>query len=347
MKLLSSWRRQQAHHVAHLGRHLHRDLKPGNLYLTKSGRVKLLDFGLAQNTNTDSQMTATGAVLGTPAYMSPEQAGGLRDELTRRSDVYALGAVGYELVAGRAPYTATNSMAILRQILEGPPPNPIRINPELPVALDTIIGHSMERFPEDRYRTAEALAADLRRFNRGMRIRAKRVGAATVIRRQAWRHRRSLAIASAISLLLLSAIIVGAKHVRKILTTPQVTNEPVLEETWETTFQHLGPLEMDKALTFPLNKKLKMVDLEATPGNLRLNSTVDLPPQGQFLALFNDPDIGRGYVLEMKADNESVNVTLSRGQSGPLGDRCLTADPDVAEVPFGGAAPAGPHSSDH
>jgi hypothetical protein len=324
----------EALHVAHLAGILHRDLKPGNLFLTKEGIVKLLDFGLAQNTDTDSQMTATGAVLGTPAYMSPEQAGGLRDELSRRSDVYALGAVGYEMVAGRPPYVASNSMAILRQILEGPPSAPCRHNPALPLQLDTVISHAMERFPEDRYRTAEALAADLRRFHRGIRVRAHRVGPMTLLRRGLWRHRKAAVIVATLSLFLLAGIVVGVKQLRRIVEEREQASEVAVTEIWETTWEQPGPLAYEQAIPFPLDKEMSMLDLEPTPGNLRLSGLLDLPNEANFQILFNDPDIGRGYVASFTVAEESLHVSLARGQSGPLATVAEASVPMLAVYPI-------------
>ena len=324
----------EALHVAHLAGILHRDLKPGNLFLTNDGLVKLLDFGLAHNTEADSQMTATGAVLGTPAYMSPEQAGGLRDELSRKSDVYGLGAVAYEMVAGRPPYVASNSMAILRQILEGPPEPPCRHNQALPVQLDTVIAHAMERFPEDRYRTAEALAADLRRFHRGIRVRAHRVGPITLLRRGAWRHRKALVLAVTFILFALAGIIVGVKQVRRMVAEREQASEVAVTEIWETTWQQPGPLDYDAAIPFPLDKDMSMMDLEPTPGNLRLSGTLDLPDEANFQILFNDPDIGRGYVTSFIVREESLHISLARGQSGPLATVAEASVPILPVYPF-------------
>ena len=174
----------EALHVAHLAGILHRDIKPGNLMQDKDGRIKLLDFGLASAPDYESRLTRDGDVVGTPAYMAPEQAAGRRDEISRRSDIYGMGACLYELLTGRQPYETDNAMATLRAIIDEPLVIPSKLRPDLPRDVETVVLVAMAKDPRDRYRTAEEMAGDLRRIRNGTRIRAKRVS--TTI--QAWRH---------------------------------------------------------------------------------------------------------------------------------------------------------------
>src|ERR1043165_2101689 len=126
-------------HVAHLHGILHRDIKPGNIMISEDDKVKLVDFGLAQYMNAaESHLTATGAVVGTPAYRSPERPSGRREEISRRSDVYSMGACLYELLTGKQPFEADNSVALLRCIIEDPLTPPSAHRKDLARALEPI-----------------------------------------------------------------------------------------------------------------------------------------------------------------------------------------------------------------
>lgn len=118
---------------------LHRDLKPSNILVEASGRVRITDFGLAKSLRQDSGLTATGDVIGTPSYMSPEQADGQHDKTRTASDVYSLGAVLYELLAGRPPFKAATAVATLRQVQELEPISLRALDPSLPKDLETIV----------------------------------------------------------------------------------------------------------------------------------------------------------------------------------------------------------------
>jgi len=141
---------------------IHRDLKPSNILVNRSGEPYLIDFGLAKVTRTDQGLTCTGQVLGTPAYMAPEQARG--EALTRSCDIYSLGAVLYELVAGQPPFSGPTAIDILLQVMNLDPPPPRKINPQVPRSLNTLISRAMAREAQGRYESAGLLEADLHRF---------------------------------------------------------------------------------------------------------------------------------------------------------------------------------------
>ncbi|MBU1428938.1 serine/threonine protein kinase, partial [Myxococcota bacterium] len=152
--------------VAHAAGVIHRDLKPENVILMKlrGGRfhVKLLDFGIAKSTDEDApKLTQAGMVFGTPEYMAPEQAKG--DAVDARSDVYALGAMLYELICGRPPFTAANKVAIMNKQAYDLPPPPSNYAPEIPLSIEDIILRCLEKSPEARYQSAEALIEALER----------------------------------------------------------------------------------------------------------------------------------------------------------------------------------------
>jgi serine/threonine-protein kinase len=143
---------------------VHRDLKPSNILLDEAGLPCITDFGLAKMLSADAPATRTGAIVGTPSYMAPEQAAGRSEDVGPLSDVYALGAILYELLTGQPPFDEANPLDTLVQVLEAEPTPPTRLSPKLPRDLELICLKCLEKSPEARYRSAEALAEDLGRF---------------------------------------------------------------------------------------------------------------------------------------------------------------------------------------
>ena len=163
----------EAIHYAHERGVLHRDLKPGNILVDERGQPQVTDFGLARLLEREQDLTRPNAVLGTPAYMSPEQAAGRTSELTIASDLYSLGAILYELLTGRPPFRAESMLEVLRQVRECDPPPPRALDPSVPPDLDTICRKCLHKEPRQRYATAQALAEDLRRWLRGDPVLAR------------------------------------------------------------------------------------------------------------------------------------------------------------------------------
>jgi serine/threonine protein kinase/tetratricopeptide (TPR) repeat protein len=137
---------------------VHRDLKPGNIMIDKEGQAKIMDFGIARSL-AGGGTTAEGAIIGTPEYMSPEQVEG--KEADQRSDIYALGIILFEMVTGRVPFEGQTPFSIANKQKSEPPPNPGKLNPQIPVELDRIILRSLEKAKEKRYQTTGELLADL------------------------------------------------------------------------------------------------------------------------------------------------------------------------------------------
>jgi eukaryotic-like serine/threonine-protein kinase len=174
--------------AAHLAGIVHRDLKPGNILITANGTIKVGDFGLAKKLGGDSGHTKSGAVMGTPQYMAPEQAGGNTNRVGPQADVYALGVILYELLTGRVPFTADSLPQLLDRVIHNDPPPIHDFAPDVPNDLVTVCLKCLAKEPGRRYPTAGALAEDLRRFQCGESITARKH---TFVSRMAWMLERS------------------------------------------------------------------------------------------------------------------------------------------------------------
>ncbi|MHB8329530.1 MAG: Stk1 family PASTA domain-containing Ser/Thr kinase [Acidimicrobiales bacterium] len=158
--------------LAYAHRHgvVHRDVKPGNVLITEEGTVKVTDFGIARAMNTEESLTQTGAVMGTATYFSPEQAEGMG--VDARSDIYSLGVVLYEMVAGRPPFLGDTPVAVASKHVREHPPAPREINPAIPPDLEAVIMKCMSKSPDHRYATGDDLRVDLMRFREGRAVAA-------------------------------------------------------------------------------------------------------------------------------------------------------------------------------
>ena len=315
----------EALHAAHIAGITHRDLKPGNLMITTQGQVKVLDFGMAQRVSGESRLTASGSILGTPAYMSPEQARGHREWIGTHSDVYAMGAVLYELVTGYQPFRAESSVAVLRAIIEEPLTPPSTLIEGLPSGMENIIFRAMAKDPRDRYQNAEAMAEDLRRFKRGDKLAAHGAPLLKPALRTLYYYRKWIVMGSLalfVPIILLVAIAIRALP-QKTLTKeiPVVVEEVAIESTWKPAWNHEEFLGNSIAAAaswdqdnFPGYTIYSPVVPEDRDRRIRIESDIQISftieaEQTELPAkvFFSHSTLGEGYVL-----NLGENLTLQR-----------------------------------
>ena len=241
-------------HYAHEHGVLHRDLKPANVLLTKSGIPKVTDFGLAKRLQDvgDSASTRTGTIMGTPSYMSPEQASGNVRELGPATDQYSLGAMLYEFLTGRPPFLAANPFETILQVIRDEPIAPRQFQAKIPIDLETICLKALQKEATKRYPSCNALADDLGRYIRGEPIQARPIG--LIERGMRWCQRNplvaSLAFAAAASLVVVaivstsSAVVLSNKNSELALTNQKLntansdlqnTNNALAESNTENT----------------------------------------------------------------------------------------------------------------
>lgn len=191
----------QAIHHAHTQGVLHRDLKPGNVMIDAQDQPRITDFGLAKATDTDADLSLSGGILGTPSYMSPEQAAGKRGAAAPATDIYAVGAILYDLLTGRPPFRADSPVETMRQVIESEPAPPRLLNARIDRDLETICLKCLAKDPRRRYDTAQELSDDLERYLNREPIHARRIG--TVARVHRWTRRHpSLAALSGVFVLM-------------------------------------------------------------------------------------------------------------------------------------------------
>jgi tetratricopeptide (TPR) repeat protein len=261
----------RAVHAAHEQGIIHRDLKPANILLDRQAAgshpsrlvPKIADFGLAKNLDgaIGPEQTRTGAVLGTPSYMAPEQAAGHARAVGPAADVYALGAILYEALGGRPPFRAPDYLQTLEQVRTQEPQSLSRLRPGLPFDLVTICSKCLAKEPEKRYATAADLADDLRRFHAGEPILARPVPIWERALKWTRRHPAQGALAGLVLLAIAGALLGGAFHTVQLRREIERT-QANYREARAVINQMLGRLEERSAAELPGLKELQRAQVE-------------------------------------------------------------------------------------
>lgn len=308
----------RAIHAAHEKGVLHRDLKPANILLALASEQwsaagkdqpplatdhwslttpKIADFGLAKRLDEDAAHTHTGEILGTPSYMAPEQAEGNKNQIGPATDVYALGAILYELLTGKPPFQGASPLDSLRRVLAHEPIAPSRRAPTVPRDLDAICLKCLEKAPGQRYPSALALAEDVRRFLNGQPVLARRIGPIQRSWKWARRHPQAVALGVALATLMLVPMyfLLGHFRAQRELRLKALEQAPLAREILQRNcFECHGgdPRKTQKNLNILNHRQLldvkRRIVVPGAPENSRLIQRIadgSMPPEKEEIRL--------------------------------------------------------------
>ncbi len=300
---------------------VHRDLKPGNILMEPHGQPRIGDFGLAADLESAEQLTQTGAVIGTLAYMAPEQVQGHNELVGPSCDIYALGAILFELLVGRPPFVGTQRMELAQRIIERGVEPPHRIQPSIPASLSAIVERALAKTPSGRYPNAAALAADLQRFLGGIPVLARPISRPERVLLWIRRHPTrfsvgvGLALLAGALLLALGSLSVRTRH-EAALRAEKRGLEQLLDHPAEAQEALRTALELDPSL-FAAQRavgRLLLDDGKAAEALPFLQRAAELAADDEVQSL-----LGRAFAVlgDRRGAEQAFRLALRHGSSRP------------------------------